>query len=198
MLAVDHEERRKRIAEVAADVIAQEGLDAATIRRIAAEIGCSTTIVTHYFSDKEQLLLWAYRVFAQQGYDQIDEVLSRDPADIVSVLVAMMPIDEISMQRWRLYLAFWDRATRDPQFAHEQRLHMDLALSRIAEVVRRRNGDCADVEGVSRVLNALVHGIALQALVKPQWWPAEEIRTRLADQVEIMLGAPTTPGEVTT
>ena len=47
----------QKIAEVAVEVIACEGMDAATVRNIAARAGYSTTIITHYFNDKDELLL---------------------------------------------------------------------------------------------------------------------------------------------
>ena len=56
MRSVDHEQRRLRIAEFAINLIAAEGLSAATVRRIAADAGFSTTAITHYFADKQELL----------------------------------------------------------------------------------------------------------------------------------------------
>ena len=49
---VNHEERRQQIARIAADLISSVGLDAMTMREIAAAAGFSTTIVTHYFANK--------------------------------------------------------------------------------------------------------------------------------------------------
>src|SRR5919112_3339946 len=56
---VDPVERRARVATAARAVIARDGLDAATVRQVAAEAGSSTTGVTHYFADKQALLLAA-------------------------------------------------------------------------------------------------------------------------------------------
>ena len=128
MLAVDHDERRRRIAEVTVAVIAREGLEAATIRRIAAELGGPTKIVTHYFADKQEMLVWAYRVIAERSQHYVREVVRRDPADIVGALMAMTAVDDFQTQLWRVYIAFWDRAARDPFFAELQREQIDLAL----------------------------------------------------------------------
>jgi hypothetical protein len=69
---------------------------------------------------------------------------------------------------------------------------MDLALERIAGFIRAAYGDRADIDSISRVLNALVHGISLQAMVKPDTWPEEQIRKTLTHQIENVLGpAPT-------
>jgi AcrR family transcriptional regulator len=188
MLAVDHDERRRRIAEVTVDVIAREGLEAATIRRIAAELGGPTKIVTHYFTDKQQLLVWAYRSLAEQSHRYLDEVIARDPTDIVGVLMAMTAVDESQTLLWRVYLAFWDRAARDPFFAELQRAQIDLALRRIAEIIRARNSGHQDIESASQRLNALVQGISLLALAEKERWSPERTRGTLADEVEVVLG----------
>jgi AcrR family transcriptional regulator len=190
MTAVDHDERRRRIAEVCVDVVGREGLEAATIRRIAAEVGYSTTIVTHYFADKQELLLWAYRALAQEAEGHFQQVIARDPADLVGALLAMTAADELGVRRWRAYVAFWDRASRDQAFAAEQLRRIEGALARIAEVVRARNGDRADVDRIARLLNALVQGISVQALVDRESWSFEQIRDALAHEVENVLGPP--------
>lgn len=190
MISVDHDDRRRRIAEVCVDVIGREGLEAATIRRIAAEVGFSTTIVTHYFADKQELLVWAYRVLAEEAEAHFAAVAARDPADLVGSLLAMTAADETGLRRWRAYVAFWDRASRDPVFAAEQRMRIEDALARIAQVVRARNGERGDVGRISRLLNALVQGISVQALVDPESWSFEQIRSALAHQVETVLGPP--------
>jgi TetR/AcrR family transcriptional regulator, transcriptional repressor of bet genes len=193
MLAVDHDERRRRIAEATVDVIAREGLEAATIRRIAAELGGPTKIVTHYFADKQELLVWAYRSLAEQSERYLSEVIARDPIDIVTALMAMTAVDENQALLWRVYVAFWDRAARDPFFAELQRTQIDLALQRIAHIIRARNGERDDVESVSQRLNALVQGISLLALAAKERWTAERTRRTLADEVEVVLGQ-ATPG----
>ena len=188
MLAVDHDERRRRIAEVTVDVIAREGLEAATIRRIAAELGGPTKIITHYFADKQELLVWAYRSLAEQSERYLTEVIARDPTDIVGVLMAMTAVDESQTLLWRVYIAFWDRAARDLFFAELQRTQINLALKRIAEIIRARNGEREDVESVSQRLNALVQGISLLALADRERWSTERVRGALADEVEVVLG----------
>src|SRR5262249_2677813 len=129
MRIVDHEERRREIAEVAMDLIAREGLDTTTLGRIAKEMGASIRVVTHYFADKDSLLFFVYRLMALQGQAHLAEVLARDPADLAGALTALSGGDEATLRRWRVYVAFWDKAARSPQFAAEQRLWIETALA---------------------------------------------------------------------
>lgn len=186
-MTVDHNARRQRIAEVTAAVIAREGLEAATIRRISAELGGPTKIITYYFSDKQELLRFTWECMAQQYFEKVSAC---GPTDIVDSLLAMAAADDGGLVRWRVYAAFWDRATRDPVFAEIQRNHMDIALNLIGNLVRATDSTRRDIERISLLLNAMVQGISLQALVDPDRWPAERIRAALTDQVAMLLGRP--------
>jgi AcrR family transcriptional regulator len=52
----DRGERRDAIALAAAEVIADRGLERATMRDIAAALGVTTGVLTHYFPSKDALL----------------------------------------------------------------------------------------------------------------------------------------------
>jgi AcrR family transcriptional regulator len=182
-MTVDHNARRQRIAEVTAEVIAREGLEAATIRRIAAELGGPTKTITYYFSDKQELLRFTWEHMAQLYFEKV----SAGPPNIIESLLAMTTADEKSILRWRVYVAFWDRATRDPEFAQLQRTHMGMTLKLLGDIVRGLDSTRTDVERISLLLNAIVQGISLQSLVDPERWPSERIRSALAEQVALLL-----------
>ena len=91
-MPVDHDERRRKIAEVTAAVIAHEGLDAATIRRIAAELGGPTKIITYYFAEKHELLHFTWQCIADQYFEQVAGLA---PDDIIGRLMAMAAADDV-------------------------------------------------------------------------------------------------------
>ncbi len=64
---VDHNLRRDEVATLATALIARGGIDAATVRDIAAAGGYSTKVVSRYFSDKRELLLLVYRAAAERA-----------------------------------------------------------------------------------------------------------------------------------
>jgi hypothetical protein len=67
-----------------------------------------------------------------------------------------------------------------------------MTLKLIGGIVRTLDSTRTDVERISLLLNALVQGISLQALVDPERWPAERIRSALTGQVAMLLGRPPT------
>lgn len=57
---VDHETRRRELADALLRVVVRDGFDAVSIRSVADEAGCSIRPVQYYFDDKAQLLAVAH------------------------------------------------------------------------------------------------------------------------------------------
>ena len=74
---VDHEERRAEVAAAVWRIVSRDGLEAATVRRVAAETGMSTSVVSHYFAGKDDLLRLAFRIVVDRGRERA----SADSAD---------------------------------------------------------------------------------------------------------------------
>lgn len=188
MATLDHDERRRRIAEVVVDVIAREGLDAATVRRIAAAVGYSTTVVTHYFADKHDLLLSAYHIMSEIASDRFEKTYGRDPTDLVGYLMSMSAVDAADLAYWRAFIAIWDRSLRDAAFEAELKSWFDAALVRIQSFIRALNPQCADPGRVARRLFALMYGISVQLVFDAKSWTPEAVRHALATEVESLVG----------
>lgn len=102
---VDHEQRRSDIVEVTAHIIASEGLEAVTTRRIAKESNCSLGILSHYFANKDEIVIGALnwcdtRFEARLSELYSEEFLSLD--DFSPLFLALLPLDELSETEWRV------------------------------------------------------------------------------------------------
>ena len=53
---VDSDERREFIARIAAELIAEEGIEKATIREIAKRAGATRGLVEHHFRNKAEMI----------------------------------------------------------------------------------------------------------------------------------------------
>lgn len=184
MRIVDHEERRREITKVAMDLIAREGMEATTLNRIAQEMGASIRVITHYFTDKDTLLLWVYRSMAQQGQTPISDILSREPSDLAGALTALCGGDEATLKRWRVYVAFWDKAARSTQFAAEQREWIERTISTISHVIVARKANVPNVRQLAMELISLVYGMSIQRILDPESWTAEAIETVISQKVQ--------------
>ena len=185
---------RKTIPKVVIDMIARDGLEGASIRRIAKELGFSTTVVTHTFPEKIELLRWSYQRFVESADSRYKAVVSNDPMDLVGYLMSMTALDDDDMSFWRAYVAIWDKVLSDEIFAEELRVWNRRGIDRIEQFVRAYNPDCKDSHRLARQLLALTCGISEQQVLDPGSWTHDEIREVLTRQVECALGPPPNSG----
>jgi AcrR family transcriptional regulator len=187
MSVVSHDEHRRRIADVTVGIIAREGLEAATVRRIAAEVGCSTTVITHYFSDKHELLLWTYRMLGEFGHAEFEQTAPPDSRDLLGYLLSMAAVDERNIAYWRAYVAIWDKSLRDPEIAAELNSWISAVLDRIETFIQVLNPTCADEGTVARRLLAHVQGISIQRLFDATSWSDEAMRDAFASEIDLLV-----------
>lgn len=183
----DHEQRRQQVARIAADLVAAGGLAAATHRRIAEAAGCSTTVVSHYFTDKRDLVTATYREVGDRVAARLEAARSSEDV-LVAILEALLPLDEDRTRDWRLLFTFLGLAATDAELTAEQRDRAAAARAQIEAALADdkqagRIPPDADVPASARSLLSFVLGMGMQALFDPAEWPVERMRTALADAV---------------
>jgi AcrR family transcriptional regulator len=188
---VDHDLRRSEVAEVACDLIASEGVEATTVRRVAEAANCSTTIVSHYFANKHQLLLFAYRAAAVSSQELINKVVARDPADLQGCLEALLPLDHMRTRNWQVWFAFWGMVIGDAEFAKEHRRYFRHAVNLVVSAMTakwgmRAFGDKDGCENEARRLWALVSGLAAQAVFDPKAISVQSMRNIVTTEIRRM------------
>lgn len=184
---VDHDSKRAQIASIAADLIAARGLEAATIREVAARAGYSTTAVTHYFANKRAMLLAAYQHMAQAAGRRFDETATSLPHDPLARLETLLPVDEDSRRAWQVYFQFWPMANHDAALAAEQKWWNRNAIALAAQTLREAYPDVSDVDQKAPLALSALQGIALQALFDPEEWPPERQRAMWRAHAALLL-----------
>ncbi len=173
--AIDHDQRRLALAEVAADLVAAGGADAATMRAVAQAAGFSTKAVTHYFADKRALMLLTYRHAALSSQALTDASQPVGRADVAALLHSLLPIDAKVERNWRVWFSFWGLAIADPEFAAEQRDRVRDFVGRIAAILASdpRFADLSAEErpALAEDLLAQLIGIVTQVVFDREQWP---------------------------
>ena len=72
---VDHDERRERIVEIVAEMLATVGAEKTTIREIARQSGYSRGFIEHYFHNKEELITKTIRWINERSLARADAAL---------------------------------------------------------------------------------------------------------------------------
>ncbi|WP_273887349.1 TetR/AcrR family transcriptional regulator [Rubrobacter naiadicus] len=193
---VDHERRRREIAEAAWRAVARGGLEAATVREIASEAGYSTGVLAHYFEDKDALLVHTLHVSVERAVGRFERGI-RGKVGIEAlraVLLEALPLDEERAEEMRVWLEFWARAARDEALRAEQNYWYSLWRGVVRALVEesQRRGDLGSTLDPVREANslvALVDGVGMQAVFEPGKWPPEEQRALLDAHLERLRGA---------
>jgi AcrR family transcriptional regulator len=174
---VDVELKRIELAEVTWRLIAEEGFEATTMRRIAERANCTTGLVTHYFASKDELLLAA----VERGIDAAEKrrLYLRNVAPGLPVLrefiVTMLPLDEPMRLHWQVWISLWEQAAIKPMLAKEWLRMTEFSKTQLREHVedafrRKHLRQYIDIDLQTRTLYSLIYGLALDVHHKDRAW----------------------------
>jgi AcrR family transcriptional regulator len=123
---VDHEERRRQIADALLRTAAARGLHATGMREVAAEAGVSLRLVQYYFGTKEELLLAAMQYLAAQFGERALARINRlketqspvNPRDVIAaILTEALPADDERRTFTVVYTAYLALSLTNPALA---------------------------------------------------------------------------------
>ncbi len=181
--------RRAEILRAAERLFVTQGYEAATIRKIADEVGVSSTALYMHFQDKDQILL-------EICTSAMEELLA------INGQIAKMPIDSISRVRLMLeaYIGF---ALNNPNAyrlvfcaspvidsikrEHETMRIGSECLDRFSSVIREIAAEgrlrVGDPRTAHQVLWSACHGLVNLMITKPDfdWAPPEELTKVMLD-----------------
>jgi AcrR family transcriptional regulator len=196
---VDHEDRRRELAEAAWRVIIKHGLDGATTRLIAKESGYSAGVLAHYFESKDEILLEALRISHENIERRVPQVIEgREGLDALRAFcLDILPTGEQQVRETHLEMSFWSRALVKAELLAVQRAESSRwrrVLQSLVEAAQR-TGEIGDFDPriVAVNLSALMDGLSIYALLYPDRFGKPEL-VRMLDAFLATL-APAGPTE---
>jgi AcrR family transcriptional regulator len=175
---VDHEQRRRELAEAVWQVIRRTGVDGASVRTVAQEAGWSAGALRHYFRTQSELLDFAIDLAAERIRQRISALeLADDPRRAVEQLLSeLLPLDDERRAENEVWLAFTAHALIDPQL-RVRRAEIDdelrAAALRAVEMLGLPAGRERALE--AERLHALLDGLALHGAMRPERLPPRRI-----------------------
>ena len=91
---------------------------------MASVAGVTTGALTHYFSDRDALLIEALRAAHVAAGARMLRAAERDqsPKDrLTAVVFEALPLDHDRLTEWKVWLAFWGAAAGDARLLEENR-----------------------------------------------------------------------------
>jgi len=190
---VDHDEKRKQIAEAAWNIIRKEGVEKASIRRAAAEAGMSSGALRHYFSTQDEMLLFIMNYYLEEGKKRSqNKEWSENPVQAVEeVLLELVPIDEEKKIEtsvwWILALRSLTSDTIKDKKDEMTDGTYELANSMI-EILALKGvlSDSMNAELEKSRLTALIEGLSIHALLRPDVYSPEKVKEVIRYHLETL------------
>lgn len=190
------DDRRIEVANAAWRVIIREGLDRTSMRAIAQELGSSTGVVTHYFRDKEALILFALeRVFEnvleemkgctqrQQGIDRLE-----------AMLFTALPLENRDKDDWKVWVAFLGYSIGREHLVQKHRKRYDCLRQMLTQALadlQTANLLRADLDLTleANALIALVDGIGTGVVICPEQFSVEQQQYLVRRHINTLLAS---------
>ncbi|WP_199925920.1 TetR/AcrR family transcriptional regulator [Streptomyces sp. NRRL S-495] len=182
----DHEARRTEVSEAVWRVLSTRGFEALTLRAVAAEMGATTGLLTHYFPSKKALVAHALELLDRRSLERPRRLVPADggpppPAGLArlrAALLDILPLDGPGRAGNRIWVGSWDVALADPELAeaHAARYARSRRVLAGCVVDAQRLGELPAgpaAEGLAAGAQSFVLGLVVQALFAPGEFPAE-------------------------
>jgi AcrR family transcriptional regulator len=162
---VDLAAKRAEFAAASLDVIASEGLAAATMRRIAAKAGASTGAITHYFEGREALLIEAVRaahLAAGARMQTAAQQRATAAERLEAVVLEALPLDRVRLREWRVWTAFRGALPGNQPLWTQNELGYGAWRQFLETLLEPICVDAEDARRESALMVALVDGIGFR------------------------------------
>jgi AcrR family transcriptional regulator len=172
---MSYDNRRTEVAKAAWQVIIREGLDRTSMRAIAQELGSSTGVVTHYFRDKEELILFALGLVFENVAEEMKACVQGQQGinRLEQMMFVALPLEKIDRDDWKVWVAFLGYSIGREHLVQEHRKRYDLLRQIISQELadlRSTNLIRADLDLTleANALIALVDGIGTGVVITPE------------------------------
>lgn len=178
---VDHDHKRKIIAETAWKIIETEGIERASIRRIASEAGMSTGALRHYFSNQDELLLFIMEYFLARGRERSENISwSTNPLNAVrETLLELVPVNQDKQTETGVWLVFAIRSltsaalnAKKDELTEGEYILMEALLEILIKAGYIKKD--IDIEIEKLRLSAVIEGLSIHALLRPDIFTIEK------------------------
>lgn len=189
---VDVESKRSDLVVASLQVIAREGLEAASLRRIAAQAGCTTGQLTHYFPGREALLIETLRAAHFAAAARMLQAVKgavTPAARLEGVVWESLPLDAVRLREWKVWLAFWSAAARDVALAAENARRYDEWRDLLETLTAPFHNDALEIRRAASALMALIDGYGVRlTLLDGAALAAQAARAELGAHLDQLTG----------
>lgn len=171
----DHEARRRDVSAAVWQIMATRGFTGLTLRAVAAELGATTGLLTHYFPTKQALVEYALDLLEQRTITRPRREAGAGLAAFRAALLDILPLTPESTDSNRIWVSSWDAALSDPHLSSAYARKYARSRDRLSEQVAAAQelGELppGDPEHIAAAAQSFVLGLVVQALFAPEAFP---------------------------
>lgn len=164
--------RRAQMTAAVRRVVAEVGMEGATIKRIADQARVSPGLVNHYFGSKEEALTATMTELARD-FDRQMRKISRSNVGPLQKLMGLVdisvPDSAGKLEMWTVWLEFWSQAMRKPLLRQLHRDMYDIYRRSVSAVIQQGIEEGlfgqVDPEEVADTLIAITDGSAIDCIL---------------------------------
>lgn len=180
---VDHEQKRKLIAESAWNIIKEKGIEHASIRAVAGAAGLSPGALRHYFSTQDELLLFIVDYYLTRGVARAEERLEITPIPMEAareILLQLLPLDaekRTAVGVWWIFAirSLTSLALQAKKDELTDGLHyLTKAVLEILDEAKLLPSS-VDIQLETLRLAAIVEGLSILAMLRPELYTLETV-----------------------
>lgn len=190
----DHEARRRDVSEAVWRVLAAHGFGGLTMRAVAAELGATTGLLTHYFPTKRDLLGYALDLLEQRTADRPRRTAGRGLSALRAVLLDILPLTGEAAATNRIWVSSWDVALADAALGDDYARKYGHSRDRLRELVvaAQQLGElpAGDPARIAAGAQSFVLGLVVQSLLDPAAFPPGRQTELLDDYLAALVTAP--------
>ncbi|MCH8559141.1 TetR family transcriptional regulator C-terminal domain-containing protein [Nesterenkonia sp. LB17] len=170
---IDREDRRQQIVRTYLRIADRDGLEAATSRAVATELGVSTGSLWHYFSGFDDVVFRAFTLIFERTNTRITEGVGCHSGlrALMALLEEVLPVGEETEREALIVTNFWGRASSKPalgQFQTEVGVKWRQQITdHLSEAIDAGElTAAAPVEEIADVLMVLITGLQVECALR--------------------------------
>ena len=191
------EKRRADLVQAAIRCLSAGGMSAFKMERIAAEAGVSLGLLSHYFTDKNELLTEVYQAALYEDVNRKIAELGDTAAPgsaserLCRIMDAIIAPDYLKPANLTVWLALWGEIVVNPDLRRAHRTLYRSYLKSLAALIgtvaaeRRRKVNPLEI---ARSLQALIDGLFLERALDRQAFDHADFRRASYEFLELHLG----------
>ncbi|MBO0595860.1 TetR/AcrR family transcriptional regulator [Nesterenkonia sp. E16_7] len=170
---IDREDRRQQIVRTYLRIADRDGLEAATSRAVASELGVSTGSLWHYFTGFDDVVFRAFTLIFDRTNSRITEQVGRRSGlkALNAMLREVLPVGQETEREALIVTNFWGRASSKPEFGKVQTevgaMWRRQIADRLTEAVEAKELlPATPVEDLADVVMVLITGLQVECALR--------------------------------